>query len=143
MSQDHVEIAKRVIDAFNRRDQRNPATYDELYTLDFEWFPSLPSAVGGGGYKGREGIETVLGEVRDTWAEYRLLADEFRDLGDRVLMLGRQEARGRGSGVPVDAPFGVIFDFRADKISRMRSYNDHGEVKRAAGLSEESERADG
>ncbi len=132
MSQENVEIAKQVIDAFN---QRHDSEYDP-FTPDFEWFPSLPSAVGGGGYTGREGIDTALGELRDTWAEYRLLADEFRDLGDRVLMLGRQEARGRGSGVPVDAPFGMILDFRGDKISRMRSYNDHDEALRAAGLDE-------
>jgi ketosteroid isomerase-like protein len=59
-----------------------------------------------------------------------------RDLGDRVLCLGRMEGRGRGSGVPVDAPLGAIFEFRDDKISRMRAYLDHDEALRAAGLSE-------
>lgn len=65
-----------------------------------------------------------------------MLAEEFRDLGDRVLVLGRMEGRGRGSGVPVDAPLGFIYDFRGIKVSRARVYLNHGEALRAAGLSE-------
>jgi len=52
-------------------------------------------------------------------------------------MLGRQEGRGRASGARVEAPIGVIFEFRDGKISRSRSYLDHGEALRAAGLVEE------
>lgn len=135
MSQENVEIATRGIDAFNRRDVDYIV---ELATPDFEWFPALPGTVEGSGYRGREGIETYLIEIRDTWEEYRLVADEFRDLGDRVLMLGRIEGRGSGSGVNVDTPWGGIFDFRGDRIWSVRSYLDHGEALRAAGLSEDS-----
>jgi hypothetical protein len=74
----------------------------------------------------------------DTWESNRTVPDEFRDLGGRVLMLGRMEGRGKGSGAPVDAPFGVVFDFRGDKVSHARSYVDQGEASRAAGLSEDS-----
>jgi ketosteroid isomerase-like protein len=38
MSQENVEIAKRLIDAYNRRDLD---AYDDLYTPDFERFPAL------------------------------------------------------------------------------------------------------
>jgi ketosteroid isomerase-like protein len=134
VSAENVEVAKLVIDAFNRRDRQGPDPYDAFYTPDFEWSPSLPQALERGSYQGREGVHTHLAEVRDTWTNYRVHADEFLDLGDRVLMLGRQEARGRGSGVPVDAPFAMICDFRGDKISRIRSYNDHGEALKTVGL---------
>ena len=49
-------------------------------------------------------------------------------------MLGRLEGRGWGSGAWVDAPQGTIFDFLAGKISRVRTYLDHGEALRAVGL---------
>ncbi len=133
MSQQNVELVKRGIDAFNRRDLD---AYDDLYTSDFEWFPALTGTVEGGGYRGREGLETWFVEARDTWEWFRALADEFRDLGDRVLVLGRIEARGRGSGVQLDAPAGMLFEFRGGKISRDRTYLDHGEALRAAGLCE-------
>jgi ketosteroid isomerase-like protein len=60
----------------------------------------------------------------------------IRDLGDRVLVLGRIEGRGRGSGAPVDAPLGFVVDVRGGKMSRIRGCIDHGEALRAAGLSE-------
>jgi ketosteroid isomerase-like protein len=132
MSQENVEIVKRLMDAFNERDLD---TFVEITTPDFEWTTSM-TAVEGEIFRGREGIETYFGRMRDAWDEFRALASEFRDLGDRVLWLGRLEGRGRGSGVPVTAPLDILFDFRGDEISRSRSYLDHDEALRAAGLSE-------
>ena len=66
----------------------------------------------------------------------QIIAEEFRDLGDRVLELGRMKGRGKGSGVPVDQPFVSILDFRGDRIWRLRVYHDRAEGLRAAGLSE-------
>ena len=102
MSQANVEIVKRGIDAFNRRDVEG---FFALAASDFEWFPAMAGTVEGGGYRGRDGIEKYLADIGDTWEEYRVFAEEFRDLDDRVVMLGRIEGRGKGSGAPVDAPF--------------------------------------
>jgi ketosteroid isomerase-like protein len=100
---------------------------------DFVW---LPVTVEGDGYRGREGIERYFGEARDTWEQVRVIAEAYRDLGDRVLILGRFEGRGRGSGIPVKTPQGTIFDFVDLKISRIRSYLDHDEAVGAVGLDE-------
>jgi len=96
MSQENVEIAKRLMDAYNRRDVD---AYVDCATPDFELVPVFVGAVEGGSYQGREGIERVFEATRDTWDDYRIVADEFRDLGDRVLMVGRAEGRGR---VPIE-----------------------------------------
>jgi ketosteroid isomerase-like protein len=133
MSRANVEIARRGLAAFNRRDID---AFADLTTADFEWFPALDRTVEARSYRGREGIETYLGDIRDTWEELHVLGDELRDLGDRVLVLGRVEGRGRGSGVQVDTPAGFVIDFRGVKVSRVRSYLDHGEALRAAGFSE-------
>src|SRR6476620_8409062 len=111
MSQENVEIAKRWADAFNRRD------------LD-----ALMETV--------EGMKAYFIDVENAWEEFRLIYDEYRDLGDRVLALGRIEGRGRGSGAVVETPQGAVAEFRDGKISSARSYLDHGEALRAAGLSE-------
>src|SRR5436190_6912548 len=65
---------------------------------------AMPRAVERAGYRGCTGVETYVGDITETWEEYRLVPDEFRDLGERVLMLGRIEVRGKGSGTPVDSP---------------------------------------
>ena len=125
-----MEIVKRLIDAFNERDLD---TFAEITTPDFEWTTSM-TAVEGEIFWGREGIETYFGRMKDAWDEFLALADSYRDLGDRVLWLGRLEGRGRSSGVPVSAPLDILYDLRDGKISRMHSFLDHGEALRAAGL---------
>jgi ketosteroid isomerase-like protein len=133
MSQSNVEIVEIFMAVVNRRDID---TFAGVTTSDFEWFPVFAARVEGDVYRGREGIETFLGEVDETWEEFRPMPEEYRDLGDRVLALGRLKTRGRASGVPSDSPWGGIYDVRGGKISRIRTYLDHGEALRAARLSE-------
>ena len=127
MSEANVEIAKRALDAFNRRDVD---AFMELTTSDFELFPAMAGSVDVSSVKGRDGLETLFGEIRDIWEEQHVIADEFRDLGDRV---GRIVGRGRSSGIPVATPAAIISDFRDGKMWRTRTYLDHGEALRAAG----------
>src|SRR5450631_2633104 len=131
MSEESVEIAKRNVEAFNRLDVDG---FVESATPDFEWFPVGAGALERGSFKGREGVEKYFEELRGAWEEIRIAAEEFRDLGDRTLLLGRLEGRGRASGAAVDSPFGVVFDFRGSQCSRIRAFPDHGEALRAAGL---------
>jgi ketosteroid isomerase-like protein len=133
MSQTNVEVVKVLMNAVNRRDID---TFAGLTTADFEWFPVFAARVEGDVYRGREGIETFLGEVDQTWEEFRPVPEQYRDLGDRVLALGRLKTRGRASGVPSESPWGGVYDFRDGKISRIRTYLDHGEALRAAGVPE-------
>ena len=81
-------------------------------------------------------MSTYFARLRENWESFRYLPDEFRDLPDLVVVLGRLEGRGRGSGVPVDSPVGSVWDFRGDKISRLRAYLDHDEALRVAGLAQ-------
>ena len=134
MPQDKVEVARRAVDAYNRRDV--DGLFAELATPDFEWYPGIVRALGGGGYRGREGVDRFAADTSENWAELQIIVEKFRDLGDRVLVLGRIKGRGKGSGAPVDAPQAMILDFRADRIWRSRVYLDRAEGLRAAGLSE-------
>ena len=134
MSLDKLDLAKRFGEAYNSRDV--DGAFAELVTPDFEWWPASAIAYEGGCYRGREGVERFVAETGENWEELQDIAEEFRDLGDRVLALGRLKGRGRGSGVPVDQPYANILDFRGDRIWRLRSYFDRAEGMRAAGLSE-------
>ena len=133
MPQDKVDVAKRAVDSFNRGDVDD--LFAELVTPDLEWWPAVAGAYEGGCYQGREGVERFAAALSEVWEEVQLIAEEFRDLGDRVLVLGRQVGRGKGSGAQVDAPLAAIFDFRGDRIWRSRGYVDRAEGIRAAGLS--------
>jgi ketosteroid isomerase-like protein len=134
MPQDKVELAKRAVDAFNRRDV--DAFFAELATPDFEWWPALTRGYEGGCFRGRQGVESFYADTSENWEEFHSVAEEFRDLGDCVLVLSRLEGRGRGSGAPVHAPIWNILDFRDGRFWRTRAYFDRAEALRAAGVSE-------
>jgi ketosteroid isomerase-like protein len=131
MSAENVEITERANDAFNRRDVD---AFMECVTSDIEFTAAMSGTVAGGSLWGREGIEALFADIRDTWEEHRMVIEEIRDLGERVLGLGRLEGRGKASGVSVDVPFAIISDLRDGKMWRSRTYLDHGEALRAAGL---------
>jgi ketosteroid isomerase-like protein len=134
MSLENVELAKRVVDAYNRRDM--DTMFAELATPDFEWFPALTRGLEGGGYRGRAEVERFYVETQETWEELQNVPEEFRDLGDRVVVLGRQVGRGTGSGAPVEAPIANILDFRDGRTWRSRAYFDCDEALRVAELPE-------
>jgi len=133
VSQENVEVAKRAVDAANRRDID---VFLGVATADFEYVPALLTAFEGGSRLGRDGLQAWWDAMANTWDEFRLVAEQFRDVGDQVLVLGRADARGRGSGVDVDAPMGLVLDFRVNRISRARAFLDHAEAIRAVGLKE-------
>ena len=99
MPQDKVKVARRAVDAYNRRDV--DGLFAELATPDFEWYPGIVRALDGGGYRGREGVDRFAADTSENWAELQIIAEEFRDLGDRVLVLGRIRGRGKGSATAV------------------------------------------
>jgi ketosteroid isomerase-like protein len=133
VSRENVETAERAFNAFNRRDIDE---FFEVATPDLEWIPALTATFEGGSIRGRDGMEAFMRDIPKTWEAFHSYAEEFRDLGDAVLVLGRAEARGRGSGAFVNAPMGVLLDFRGSRISRARAFLNRDEALKAVGLEE-------
>jgi len=130
MSQENVEVATQAIDALNERDVH---AFAALTTPDFEWSPSMV-AIESEIFRGREGIKSYFGSLTEAWEKFHIHRDGFCESGDLVVMLGRLEGRGKGSGVPVDASLGMAFGFRGGTISSIRGYLDHAEALEAVGL---------
>jgi ketosteroid isomerase-like protein len=77
-----------------------------------------------------------MAESDAAFEELRMEPEEFRDLGDDVLMIGRLYARGRESGVQIDSPIAWLSTFRDGKGVRARGYLNVQEALEAAGLEE-------
>jgi ketosteroid isomerase-like protein len=133
MSQENVALAKRAMATYNTDDALRE--YDALMTPDFEWITAM-AGVEDEVMRGRKGAEEYYASLDAAWESARVFGGEFRDLGDRVLWLGHMEARGRSSGAVVRSPAASLYEFRGGRISRIRSFLDHDEAMRAAGLEE-------
>ena len=131
MSQENVMLARNAVAAFNRRDV--PALV-ELTTDDFKWVTwtgTVESTV----YDGAEGLAAYFQDA-DVWEVLDLDAQEFRDLGDKVLVVGTFHARGGGSGAEVRAPYYSAFFVREGKLARVLSFRTEDEALEAVGLRE-------
>jgi ketosteroid isomerase-like protein len=132
MSQGNVEVATRAIAAFNATDVE---AFTDLTTPDFEWSPSMV-AIEGTVFHGRQGIEAYFRSLAFAWEKFHIHRGRFSEGENVAVMLGRLEGHGKGSGVPVDSPLGMVFDFRDGLICRIRGFLDHSEALRAAGLAD-------
>jgi uncharacterized protein len=128
-----VAFAQAAWEAFNRRD------FDAL--LDFvhpeiEWIPAQgPGGMEGSVYRGAEAFERwAREELDELWSGFHAEDLEIRDLGERVLTLGRVRGRGRASGVEVDAEFAQLWELKDGRIARMEAFFTHADALAAAGL---------
>ena len=126
----NVATIRRGLEAFNRRDI---AGLMETCTPDAEFVP-LRAVLEGVTYKGEEGLHKFFADVGEEWSELSIEEQEVREIGDRVVLLGRFKARGRASGVEVDAPTAWLCDMRDGKVVRLQAYTDQQEAIAAAGL---------
>ena len=136
MSQENVEAFKRATEAWNRREFE--AFLEELDPA-VEFHAALEELLGGEGmvYWGHGGVRKLLfRDFAETFAAVHFEYSEIRDLGDRIVAIGRVRARGGESGVQVESPLGVLVDFRDGKATRVWSTLDPKEALQAAGLSE-------
>ena len=130
MSQENVETFTRAIDAYNRRDVEAMV---EVVDPEVEWRPAWGEAAV---YRGHQGVRELFRELDDVLDEIALEYSEIRDLGDRVVGIGRVRMRGRGSGAQTESPIATVSEIRNGKAISVRSYLDPTEALEAAGLSE-------
>ena len=135
MSQENVEVVRRVSDAYNRRDVE--AMLDELHP-EIEWYPWLQVQLGGGAtvYRGHQGVRDGVRDGEDAFSEVRAELSEVRDLGDRAVAIGHLRGRGKESGALTESELAWIVEFQGGKVIRVREYLDPKEALEAAGLSE-------
>jgi ketosteroid isomerase-like protein len=134
MSEENVEAFRRAVEAGTRFDAE--ALIEEL-DPEVEWHPALPAMVGGEAtvYHGHDGVRELINQFGEVMSESRMEFAEIRDLGDRVLALGRYYIRGKASGAETESPIAYLVDLKNGKALRVETFLDHQEALEAAGQS--------
>ena len=135
MSQENVEIVRRMAEALNHRDV---AGIVEEVNPEVEWHPAIQALVGGNAtvYRGPGGVREMMRDFYDTFADLQLEVLETRESGDRVVLIGHLRVRGKVSGVDAESPVAYLVSFRNGKVIRVRTYLDPSEALKAVGLRE-------
>jgi ketosteroid isomerase-like protein len=138
MSQENVEAVEAWVAALNRGDL---GTLLEIADPGVDYVSYLASLSGGAGtYRGHRGIKKFFYDLRDAWEWFQVVVDEYRDLGDSVLMVGALQAKGEKSGLEVEQQLAWILDFREGtgpgRFTRVRYFPSSAQALEAVGLSE-------
>ena len=104
----------------------------ERSTPDLEFVPAVAASVDGEAVRGPDEVRRFMADLGETWEAFNIEVDEFRGVGEQVVILGRVHATGRGSGVELDQPFAMACWFRDGKFARTQSFLDHDAAIEAA-----------
>jgi ketosteroid isomerase-like protein len=87
-------------------------------------------------YRGLDARLRYEREWRAEWGDYRYEPDELRDLGDRLLVIGRITSSGLRSGAAIDSDYANLFTLSDGRVMREQAYFNRAEALEVAGLSE-------
>jgi len=138
MSQENVEIVRRLFDAVASRDT---ATVLSLYDRDLEWDGSRSRWAevlqAGVSFKGHGGLRRFSRAYYEMWESFHDEIQELIDAGDHVVSVVTTRGRGRASGIDVEWRGNAgVWTIREGKIVKVAWFSTRSEALKAVGLEE-------
>jgi ketosteroid isomerase-like protein len=130
MSQENVDVVRRAMLAWQ---SGALGEMDRLIAPEAEWRPTPLSGASRDVYVGPGEFREWASEMISRHTEVHNEVDEIRDLGDRVLVLGRVVER-EGGRTRLDAQLAWLFELRDGWIVSARGFANPEEAYREAGL---------
>jgi len=133
MSQEHVEVVRRIARAFNEGDvDAMVAELDPNVEWEEQPIPGVDPV-----YQGHEGVrrwaEAVMGPELGS---LQVHVEGFSEAGDAVIVATHVRGEGRSSGIEVDMHVHLVVTFREDKVARRQVFQRREEALEAVGLRE-------
>jgi ketosteroid isomerase-like protein len=137
MSQENVEIVRRLHEAFNRGVEA--LLSGGFLSPEFVWDLSPSGIPGLGVYRGDAEVRSFL---ENDWfqtfplEEWELELEELFDNGDQIVAMTRQRGRGQTSGAGVELKLTSVLTLREGQVVRVETHVDREKALEAARLSE-------
>jgi ketosteroid isomerase-like protein len=138
MSEENVEVVRRVYDAVARGDSASVlAAYDPECEMDFTRSPLL-LVLKQQVYRGYEGLRSCFRERREeAWGAIEDVCEELIDAGgEQVISVVSTRGSGRVSGAPVALRHAGVWTVRNGKVVRVAWVGSRDEALEVAGLAE-------
>jgi len=117
MSQENVEVVRRIYDALGRPDAVAALWHPEV---EFDVSRDIWAAVvGGGHYRGPDGVRNWLLDLYGAWEQLDLDCEELIDAGEQVVSVLSVRGRGKASGIEVGYQPAGIWRLRGGKVVRV------------------------
>jgi ketosteroid isomerase-like protein len=132
MSQENVEIVRRIYEYLNRGDVEGLiGLCDGGIQMDFSERVFNPDT-----YVGHDGIRRFYEGVTDAWESYHWTIEETRVAGESVIAMVHCRGQSREGGPGVDWRVAWFWRFRRGRPVYARFYRHREKALEAAGLSE-------
>lgn len=122
------ETIRTAYEAWSRRD------IDALLAVvhaDSEARPILGSNIGTSVYLGHDGMREWFRDLHQEWETFETRVTRIEERGDRALCTFAVHARGRASGVVIDAELYHLLDMRDGYILRLEAFQDREAAMKA------------
>jgi ketosteroid isomerase-like protein len=80
-------------------------------------------------HRGRDAMVAEMRAWFGTWHDYGWTVEEMVEVGDQVLVVGRERGVGKGSGVEIDHRVGLVVTLRDGLIIETKVYGDPEEAR--------------
>ena len=132
MTRENVEIVRRHLDAYSRRDLKLLRALSDPDS-EIDW--SASQGVLAGVYRGLDEAMRFYADWFETFQTTVAEPDSFADVGESVVVTNVARQRGR-DGIEVSAQNTLLYTVRGGKIWRIRLYLDPEPALKAVGLAE-------
>jgi ketosteroid isomerase-like protein len=129
---ENVKLVKRSLAAYNARDFDAMGRMS-LPDVEVDW--SASRGLEAGVYRGLENVIGFYRNFLDTFEKVAIEPDRFIESGDLVVVPNTAHFRGR-DGIETVARSTFVFELRADRVARIRLFQETREALEAVGLAE-------
>ena len=131
MSEENVEIVRRVYDALNHSD------WDAVFRDAHPGFEvTLRRGLSAGTHRSREKVQAILLDQREAFDAWLMEPSELYESGEQVVAVVKSRVRPKGSSAEIELRTGHIWTIRDGKIVSMVGFPNADDALEAAGLSE-------
>jgi ketosteroid isomerase-like protein len=132
MSQENVDVVRRAMEAYNRRDL-DGVMRDTAPDVELDW--SRSTGVEAGIYRGRASSRRFWNTFLETFERIVVVPEEFVEHGDYVIVPNRAHLQGR-DGIEVEARSASVVRLRDERIVEWRLFQTRADALKAVGLEE-------
>ena len=138
MSEENVEIARRWVGAYNRRDLDGLiGLTDPAVVLD-----NSNAAFDGAVYRGHDGVREWLSWVRGMWKCQQFKPQEFIPVGENQVIVAVLLVSVGRDDVETVAHGAAVTTVREEKVTQLKTFQSRADALEAVGLSEQDAHAE-
>jgi ketosteroid isomerase-like protein len=140
MSQENVAFVEGLFNGLPEMDKQAlldalPEFIAQACDPEIEWVED-PRRADRRVYRGHDGVRESWERWLENFEEYGAELERIVDCDDKVLVVLREEGRGRLSGASISQRNYAVCTFRDGKVLRYEEFYEEGDALKAAGLSE-------